>query len=131
VPLAVAQTAHLRLASAAAGHLSAVLARDVLGLDPFPAAPRGAVDSIPRREFPELLVPRPLEVGVQQLLDVLERYDVCRATLGRHVLRIGNGEFEAPLEARVTHPVAALEPGRFGGWQVVHTYDTLDAAVAG
>lgn len=111
VHLGAAPAADLGLASAAFAVLPAIgVAADVLGLDPVAAAPRRAVDPVSGRELGVLLVPRPLEVSIEQLLDVLERDVVGRAALGRHVLRVVDGEPEAPLEARVAHSVSALQP---------------------
>ena len=65
MPLAVAETANLRLAATALAHLSAVFAMDVFGLNPFAASSRRAVNAVSGGVLGELLVPVLLKFQVK------------------------------------------------------------------
>lgn len=123
-----AVTAHTNLGPAlvALAELSPVVGlTDVLGADELAAALLGAVDAVAGRILDELLVPVPLEFVVKKAVHVFQGDGGRGAALGRHVLRVRNGQLEASLEARVAHPVAAFKLGRLAGREVVHADDTF------
>lgn len=129
VHLPITPTADLRPATTTLTVLPAVLvAADVLGLDPVAAPSRWAVNSVSRRELGVFPVPSLLKVGVEELLDVLERDVVGRAALRRHVLGVVNGELEASLQTRVAHSMSALQPrALLRRYFLIHANNALDA----
>lgn len=112
VPLAVADAADFRLAVAALGILATrgVLLHQ-LRLDPLAALLGRAVEPVLGRELGVLTVPRLLEVRVQQVGDMFQRYVIGRAAPGWHELRVVDRQLEASLQAPVAHAVVALQLG--------------------
>jgi hypothetical protein len=99
MPLAVAFIANFGMTPAALRNLTTIhIAMDILRFDPLTTTPGRTVDTIPCRKLGILLVPSPLEVGVKQPVDMLERDVVRSATLGWHQLRIPDGPPEDFLE---------------------------------
>lgn len=129
MPLAITSHTHLGLTlptlPVLAVRVVGVVA-DVLGLDELVAALGRAVDAVAGRVLDELLVPRLFEVVVKKPVYMFQGDVVCGAAFGWHVLGVGEGQFEASLEAVLTHPVAAFEPCRLFGREIVHAYDAID-----
>lgn len=100
-------------------------AANVLWSDEIAAAAFGTVDSSPGGVLDELFVPILFEGPVKKLLHMFQGNEVCGAAFGWHVLGIRDGELEASLEARVAHPVAALQLGHLSGGKFIHTNDTI------
>lgn len=112
VPLATAGWADLGPAVGASAVPAAVFGAQILGSEQLSAAPRWAIYAVLGYVVEVLLVPLPLEAGIEQVLNVLERDSVIGATPGGHVQRIGQGQSEDPANARVAHAMAALELDR-------------------
>lgn len=129
VHLSITPTADFGPATATLTVLPAVVvAVYVLGFDPVAAPSRGAVNSVSRRELGILLVPGLFEVGVEELLDVLEWDVVGGAALRRHVLGVVNGELEASLQTGVAHSMSALQPrALLRRYFLIHANNALDA----
>lgn len=130
MPPAVAAHTNLSLTLVALAKLSPVVGvADVLGADELAAALLGAIDAVAGRVLDVLFVPGLLEFVVKKAVHVFQGDGGRGAALGRHVLRVRNGQLEASLEARVAHPVAAFQLGRLAGRDVVHTDDTFHSDV--
>jgi hypothetical protein len=115
MPLPVTNTAYFRFAVAALGVLAAILELlDPVRLDPLSTSSSRAVDPVAGRELGKLVIPCLLERDIEQPIHVLDR-DGILAALGRHVLRVFDGNLEETLHTGMTHSMATLEPRRLGG----------------
>ena len=136
VPAPGARGAHFGLAARAAAVGAAGVATagrggrvwvDVGGLDPLAAAFGGAVEPVGGRVFLVFLVPLPLELEVEELVDVLQGDVLGGAAGGGHVRGVGDGQGEDAAEAGVAHAVAAGQFRGFGDRDVVgHASEALD-----
>ena len=107
--LVVARTTNPSIASFAFTNLSAVFDCYVTWLDPLAAASSWTVDLVACCIFLKLPVPRFLEVLVEKLVYVLERYVFSRTTPWRHMRWISNGHCENTPQAFMAHAVRASE----------------------
>ena len=125
VVLAVARRADLGLAARAFAVFAALaVEREGGRFDPFAAAAHGAVEAVFRRVFLVFFVPFGFELGVEELVDVLEGDVLGLAAFGRHVGRVRDGHGEEAYEAVVAHIVRAGESsGLEAGNRVVEAGD--------
>lgn len=106
--LAVAEDAHLCVASTTAGILPTVrkIHTDLCWLDPFTASLAGAVETVLRCVFLVFLVPESLKLVVEQPVYVFQGYMLGGAASRGHMLRVVDRESELAFEAGMTHTVA-------------------------
>lgn len=97
VPSTVASAADLGLAAAAFPVVETGITADVLGSNPLAAVRCGTVEPVARRVLGELLVPLPLEVEVEESLDILKGNMVGGTASRGHMLRIGEGKLKVPF----------------------------------
>ena len=86
---------------------------DVGRLDPLAATAGWAIDAVFGRIFLIFLVPLHLKAEIEQLVDMLKRDVVVRATFRRHMLWVRDRKGEDAPEAGVAHAVSAGKFGRF------------------
>lgn len=123
---AITLNTNLSRTPAALAELPSVTATaNILWSDELAAGPFRTVDSVSGRVLDEFLVPVLFEGPVKKLFHMFQGDDVCGAAFGWHVLGVRDGELEASLEARVAHPVAALQLGHLAGGELIHTNDTI------
>ena len=132
VVLAIAQDTYFSAASTttsvfpSGGQVNTKLA----WLDPFTAAFCRAVEILGSRILFKLLVPKSLELIVEQAINVLQWNILFCAACWRHVLRIFNRESEQTFQAWVTHTMTTGELCCLVNRNViVHTNEAIDPSV--
>jgi hypothetical protein len=106
------------------GHINS----DLTWLDPLTAAFSRAVQVLCSSILFEFLVPKPLELIIEQTINVFQWNMLLSAASGRHVLRVLDRECELALQAGVAHAMTTSELCRFGDRKViVHTDKTIDS----
>jgi hypothetical protein len=129
MPLSITQTTNLSLTSSTFSIFPSAFSLGVYVRRPYPfsALSCWTVDSVFGRVFGEALVPGHLEAVVEEFVDVLKGDVVDSTALGRHVLRVVDGETEDAFEACMAHSMSALEFCRFRMRYVVgHARQTFD-----
>ena len=100
VPFVIAFAAYASMAATTSTHLAAVTVQpNLVRSDPSSASLTRAVNTVSSGELVELPVPCPLEIDIEQVLDVLKRDAIRRAASRRHLRRVLDGELEAALKA--------------------------------
>lgn len=105
VHLVVTECADFCPASGALCVLSSLRGVYVSRLYPFATFESWTVDSVLRMILLVLTVPEDLELGIEQLIDMLERNVLVCAALGWHMDRILYRHFKDTLETVVAHPM--------------------------
>ena len=133
VVLAVAQDTYFSAAPATAGIFSSScqINANFTRFDPIPAALGGTIQVLGGCVLFELLVPKSLELIVEQTIDMLQ-WDVLLGAAARwHMGRILDRECELSLQTCVTHTMTAGELCCLGdGDIVVHTDETIDPDIS-
>ena len=121
VPLVVACNAHRHPTAAAFCIFSAGIGSaarvdvDVFWFNPFSTAAAWAINPVFRGILLVFGVPLHFEFKVEKSVDMFERNMLVRvAATWRHVLRVGQGEVENALEARIAHTVRAGQQSSAG-----------------
>ncbi|KAG4217696.1 hypothetical protein PC116_g33824 [Phytophthora cactorum] len=88
------------MAATTSTHLAAVTVQpNLVRSDPSSASLTRAVNTVSSGELVELPVPCPLEIDIEQVLDVLKRDAIRRAASRRHLRRVLDRELEAAFKA--------------------------------
>lgn len=95
------------------------LCDDVRWFDPLAALRCRAVDAILGVVFLVLAIPEDFELQVEEMVHMLERNMLFGAAARRHVSRISHRHLKNPLQAIVTHSMAAAKLRRSCGRYII------------
>lgn len=98
MPFPIAKATNFGFATRTQSVLFAILiSMDVSGSYPFPASSGWTVDPVFGVVFLEFTIPSLLERDVKKAVYVMKWNMIVCTTLGRHVLRVCDGELEVPF----------------------------------